>query len=246
MIRKMLVVAAAVAMPATALTAVTGTGIAGAAKAPVQSTVCALTGGVDFAAPGYSLDGSLSKKTTVKSQDHVTPTSGACGASADGLSGYASIISKITAPTNLCTNPGTVGVGDAPVCASATSKNKYWYNSTSSFLGSTASIDAIKSSLSKGVKAYNTGNKVTLNADNVAKILPNGVCGASGVGFQLSGSTSVTGLTYSLALCLTTDTGTGTSGTFLTDVLLANAGNTGITVASAGFGGNSALTFTKA
>jgi hypothetical protein len=29
-------------------------------------------------------------------------------------------------------------------------------------------------------------------------------------------------------------------------VLLANAGNTGITVASAGFGGNSALTFTKA
>ncbi len=55
MIRKMLVVAAAVAMPAGALagiTAVGGSSIAGAAAKVYATQACALTGSVTFASPG--------------------------------------------------------------------------------------------------------------------------------------------------------------------------------------------------
>lgn len=246
MLRKALVVAAAITLPVTAATAMAGAGVAGATKAPVQSTTCAIAGQVNFANPGYSHDGSLSKKSSVKAISHINPTSGACGAASDGLSGYATINAKITAATHLCSNPGTVGAGDADVCAMADSKNKYWYNTTGSFVTTNDALTAIQSSLVKGVKAYNTGNKVTLHADNVGKVLPNGACGAAGVGFDINGSTSVSGLTYDMLLCLTSDSGANTTGSFLTDVVASLGGDASIMVASGTFGGNSALTFTKA
>jgi hypothetical protein len=248
MIRKMLVAAAAVAMPATFLAAASGAGVAGATKAPVQSTTCGLSGSLTFAPGGLTVAGTASKHTTSKSQSHIQPTSGACGASSDGLSGYASIVSKIVATNGVCATDAS----PAPACSTAGNGYNYFYG-TPSFLTSHGADNIASSLHAKPVKAYNTGNKVTLNVSatavadgDVARIAPNGFCGTN-LGFKISGTTSVAGLTYVMHLCLVGDSGTGTSGTFLADAapMLVGA-NTGVVITGATFAGASDLEFTKA
>jgi hypothetical protein len=279
-IRKLLVVAASVAMPASMIagvTAVGSSGMAGAAVKVYTSTTCGLGGSVTFAAPGLSNGGTATKKTTSKSTALITPTSGACGATPlTGIGGYATIKAKITSATNPCwatlptytsktvytggtllsgvptgcdalgnaaaTDPGLSATG-----AKAGAKNVNYYDNASSFV--TAGVSSIVTSLGpKGVKAYDGGNKVTLNVgttggNTAGSILPGGACG-SDAGFSLTGSTSVPLLTYSLAVCLTTDTG-GSTGTFIVDELneISGADLTGV-ISAATVGGSSNLTFT--
>jgi len=241
MIRKMLVLAAAVAMPATAMAAVTaGTAAttAGAAAKVYTSTSCALSGSVTFAAPGLSHNGSLGKKATTISTSALTP-----GAILSGTGGCGSttVKSKVTsAATNCLTAPAPL----PPACASATAKLPYAYDTASSLASS--GVAGIVASLSKGIKLSDNGNKVTGTvtlAGTTAVV--GGACGAGNIGFNIAGNTNVTGLTYNVLLCITGDAGPGTSGAFGTDYLAAAGGNTTITIASGVYGGNSALTFVK-
>ena len=241
MIRKMLVIAAAVAMPAAALAAVTtvsASGVAGAAKT-YTSTSCNLTGSVTFAAPGLSYGGSLGKKSTVTSVSSVTPGAilsgtGGCGAT--------TITSKITTAATDCNVAPIPPATLPPVCASATTKLHYAYSNASNL--ATAGVSSIVASLGpKGIKLNDNGNKVTgaVTTLGTNSILPGGACG-SDIGFSLAGNTNVAGLTYTLNLCLVGDTGTGTSGGVFTDYQAAAGGNTAITIASATLSG-ATLTF---
>jgi len=240
MIRKMLVIAAAVAMPATAMAAVTtvgASGVAGAAKV-YTSTSCAVTGTVTFAAPGLSNAGSLGKKSKVTSTSAVTPGTILSGT---GGCGTTTVKTKIsTAATDCLTAPAPL----PGACAAATAKLHYAYSNASNL--ASAGVSSIVASLSKGLKLSDNGNKVTGTvtlAGTTAVV--GGACGTGNIGFQLAGSTNVTGLSYTLLLCLVTDTGTATTGAFGADYLAAAGGNTAITIASAGVSGASALTFVK-
>ena len=108
MIRKMFVIAAAVAMPAAAVagvSAIGGAGIASAKALPPVPTTCALTGTVTFAKPGLSYNGSITNKTTSMSKTAITPGGSVCGVKA--------IKSKIISATSVCATDPT----PAPICA---------------------------------------------------------------------------------------------------------------------------------
>ena len=243
MIRKLLVIAAAVAMPASALAAVTAvgsTGVAGAvaAKGKTYTTQsCTISGGVTFAAPGLSYAGSLSKKSTSESVSSAHATGTGCGS---GSSGVGVLTSKIVSDSTLCAG----AVSPPPACAGATSKLKYYYDNASSL--ATAGVSSIAASLSKGLKLYDNGNKVTaeVTVGGTSSVDPGGACGTN-VGFQLSGDTNIAGLTYDLLLCITGDTGTGTTGAFYTDYIGALEGSSAV-LATGIFGGASGLSFTEA
>ena len=243
MIRKLLVIAAAVAMPASALAAVTAVGSGGAAGAlamkgkTYKSQTCAISGGVTFATPGLSYTGTLSKKSTTKSVSSATATGTGCGS---GVSGAATLNSKIVSDSTLC----STAESPPPICADATSKLKYAYDTASSLASS--GVSSIVTSLSKGLKLYDNGNKVVaeVTESGTSAVDPGGDCGTN-VGFELSGDTSIAGLTYDLLLCITGDTGTGTSGAFYTDYIGALEGSSAV-LATGIFGGASGLTFTEA
>ena len=235
MIRKLVVVAAAVAMPAAIMagvSATTGAGIASAKALPPVAVTCNLTDTVTFAKPGLSYNGTLTNKTSEKSKSATSASPGnpaACPTKG--------IKNNITSTTSSCaTDPSP-----APACALASAKtlakDPYFYDTASSL--ATAGVSNIVSSLSPGVATTDNGTKVVLavTTGGTSSILPGGACGST-VGFHLSGAVNLaaggsTGLSYTLNICLTSDTGTGTSGTFFTDYAAAAGGNTGITIASA-------------
>ena len=251
MIRKMLVTAAAVTMSITTVgvASVAMSGEAGAAAKVYTSQTCAITGGVTFAAPGLSHNGVLGKKSTVKSVSAITATGAGCGTSGGTTT---SISNKIVTVATDCTVPATPPAVLPGACDSyvAGGKSKYAYDNASNL--ASAGVSSICTALSaKPIKAVDNGNKVNLlvnpNCSGVHSVVPGGICGATGLGFDLTGDTSVTGLTYEVLLCITGDTGTDTTNSFFTDYLSA-AGNPASTVviASGTFGGSSALTFVKA
>lgn len=234
---RMLLLAAAVAIPATAFaggTAIVGSAVAGAAKAPPVTTDCAITGLVTFTPPGLSYDGSLTKKSSVDTSADVTP-SGTCGTS--------EVKAKIVSTTDSCASPPS-GQSAAPVCADQTKKSGgNYYDSASSFTSDGTS--SIVSSLGpKGLKAEDNGNKVTLDVTSggTSEVYPGGACG-SAAGFALSGDTSYSGLTYTLDICLTGDTGANTTDNFVNDLLSADGGGDPV-IATATVGGSSTLDFT--
>jgi len=250
MIRKMLVIAAAVAMPAASIagiSAVAGSGIASAKGLPITAGVhtCDLTGSVTFAKPGLSHDGSVTNKLSVISKSAVTP-SGECGTKG--------IKNNITTTTTQC---GVTPLTDAPACtdplnAKNISKGKDRYFNTTSSLA-TGGVDSIVSSFSAaGIKAVLLGNNVVLTVgqtggNSVAPINPGGVCGVGNTGFALAGSTSVAGLTYVLNLCIVGDTGVATTGGFFADFLTSASGaNNALHISTGIFASPSQLIFTQA
>jgi len=251
MIRKMLVTAAAVTMSMTTVgvASVAMSGEAGAAAKVYTSQTCTISGGVTFAPPGLSHNGTLGKKSSVKSTSAITATGAGCGTSGGTTT---SISNKIVTQATDCTVPATPPATLPGACDTyvAGGTAKYAYDNASNL--ATAGVSSICSALSaKPIKAVNNGNKVSLivnpDCSGVNSVVPGGKCGATGLGFDLSGNTSVTGLTYEVLLCITGDTGTSTTNSFFTDYLGA-AGNAAspIVIASGTFGGSSALTFTKA
>ena len=240
MIRKMFVIAAAIAMPAAAMagvSAIGGAGIASAKALPPIPGSCALTGTVTFAKPGLSYNGSITNKTTSMSKTAITPGGSVCGVKA--------IKSKIISATSVCATDPT----PAPICAltpaKTLAKKPNFYDTASSL--ATAGVSSIVTSLAAGIPAVNNGTKVTLQvtAPNTSSILPGGVCGST-VGFALTGGVTNGGAnvtSYALNICLTGDSGTGTTGAFFTDFAAAAGGNTGITIAGATLGAGSTLTF---
>jgi hypothetical protein len=260
MIRKMLVIAAAVAMPVTAIAAVTTSGVAGAAKPAPVAGVVPITGTVTFAAPGLSAGGAITNKTVESAVSLITPTAG-------GIAGLTpkSIKSKIPSATTPCWStlpvysktapvggvlasgaPQTCDFGggaassDSPVVAADVKtaiKDQNYYDTSASFATSgTSSIVAALNA--KPIKLSDNGNNSALTVTGANSVLPGGACGGN-VGFQIDGTLTLVGIGHaSVLVCLTTDTGSNVTGDFFTDILGTTA-----TIATATVAGSSAVTF---
>jgi hypothetical protein len=261
MIRKLLVIAAAVAMPASALAAVTTIGVAGPAGAVAKvytSQTCALTGQVTFAKPGLSYNGSVSAATVSKAKSAATETGAGCGKITllDPTGTVNVSKSTITTASTDCNIPPVPPATLPGACANETLTKHYAYDYASALASS--GVSSIVSSLSAtGIHIVDNHNAVVgqVTSGGTSEVLPGTSCGTD-VGFELSGNALVAGvpvpgLTYDLLLCIVGDTGTsgpltsGTTGSFYNDYIAALGGNAGITIATGIFGGSSLLTFTK-
>jgi len=252
MIRKMLVIAAAVAMPATAMagiTAVGGAGIASAKALPPQAVTCTLSGTIAFPKGGLSKNGVITNKTTGTTKTAITPGGGLCGSKA--------IKSKITSATTACwstlpvltgkvvTSPGVlttdpnpphavtaaaaclVGATD-PSTMTATQvktaiKDQFYLGTLAGLLSGPSQILA---SLAGGVPAVDNGTKITLMPTAASSVVPGGSCGASEAGFAISGPVTGGGAVtaFAMNICLGADTGTNVGGTaFFSDFVAATA-----------------------
>ncbi len=243
MIKKILMVVSAIAMSmgTAAAVSVVGSGVAGAATPPPTTINCTESGAVTFAPPGLSAGGALSANTAVKTKASVTPTGSGCSGTAIGVT--------IASATTPC--PQTNGVpnsGDPSAClASKTSKGvttyaialkPNYYDTVGSFASSGVS-DLQAALQAKPLKTTVDSFKVALAYGSASAVYPGGVCG-SGVGFNLAGNVELNGVavgTYTDIICLTSDSGTGTTGNFVNDL-----GSSTATISTATIGGNSALT----
>ena len=220
MIRKLLLIATAVAMPVSAIAAVgISGGVAGAKTVNPAVITCSLSGTVNFASPGLSKNGSIST-----SKDSTTTTSiGATGTGCQNTPIASTITSK---STEKCKTPTSY-----PPCATAP-KNSYVYDSDASF--ETGGVANLVKALHKGISVTDTGVPVTLlvTAGGTSEIVPGGACG-SNVGFALTGTVKKSSPTanYTLNVCLTADSGPGTTGSFLGDL---TSGTGTIAVATVG------------
>jgi hypothetical protein len=211
MIRKMLMIAAAIAVPLAATAAVTvGTAtVAGATTLPIT---CKLGSGVvTFGSAGLTQNGTLTTATT--GAQTVSATSLNCGSNGTGTGKTFNITSANTAcagannPTSSCTGPTGYLVGYA--LSYATTATVLWQE-----------IPTLKFKI----------NGVTYKdkATSSAAIEPGGTCGLSGSGFSVKGHLTAPAVYNNaptkLSMCLDADTGTGTSGSFITDISSEIAG----------------------
>ena len=237
MIRKILVVTAAFAMPVAALTAVTTvatSGVAFAKGGTPEAMTCAQGGTVVFAKPGLSYPGSLTNKSTSETKATVTATGDAspCGTKA--------IKVDIKSPTTPCAGASS----PAPVCSTGnTTKDPNYYDNASGF-ASSSTLSDLATALANGLKTTDNGTKVTLayGSDAVSSS-----CASGTLGFEISGNVDLsngmaTGLTYTDNVCLAGDTGINTTGNFETDLFAdASSGPANNTIKTATIGGGSSL-----
>ena len=201
------------------------------------------TGTLTFQSPGVSAGGALSSATTVKSAVAITPTGTGC-------SGVA-IKESVPTATTLCPQTGGVpNPGDPAAClASKTSRgvttysiaSKPYYYDTQAQYSATSLSDLQAALAAKPLKTTVDNVAVVLAYGSVSQVDSGGVCGPD-VGYDLSGNAQVKGLTvatYTDTVCLSGDTGTGTSGDFSSDLSSPTA-----VIATAIVGGSSTLTVT--
>jgi hypothetical protein len=210
----MLVVAAAIAMPVSMVAIVGGAGVAGAKAAPPQALTCAVGGTVTFAGPGLSKNGSISASKTSTTTSVTNYTGTGCGApNTQNITSKSTKCPKVAAPaTGTCIKPN------------------YLYDTTTSFI--TGGTTDITKALKKGIATTDHGQAVTLKVSGATVIDPGGACGVNESGFSVTGTVKKATNTWTLTLCLGTDTGTNTNNSFTADLLLANGGNTSIVIAS--------------
>jgi hypothetical protein len=220
MIRKMLVIAAAISMPIAAVTAIGMTsGVAGAKTVvpPDPDITCTVSATVNFASPGLSQAGSI---TTAKTSDSTTTPTIFGGSGCSGGGGANTIASKNTKCAKKPPQPTS-----NPACA----PGYYGYDSWGDFTsGGTSSIQKALKNLDFTINGIAYETKTTGSAEIV-----NGVCGDE-VGFQITGTVKGPkqdkGQTSTLTACLgsISGTGLGTETTF-EDAVIGQQG----TVASA-------------
>jgi hypothetical protein len=206
MLRKILLLAAAVALPVGILTLAVSGGVASASK-PVNGPVgCSISAKVTFASPGISNSGSESTKTTsTTSTADETLTNGetACSGTGKAL--------KITSASTECTGNGEPSSN--PACTTGGKKQEYGYNSWNNYettgtssLGSITSLAFTINSIKYTVVPSSSGPTSCTDAS-----VPGGV----EVGFKFTGSVSKptqdAGQSATLIACLGATTGTGTS-----------------------------------
>jgi hypothetical protein len=209
MMRKLLMVAAAIAMPlgtvavASVTSSVATSGVAGATTLSLTCKLPAST--VTFTAPGLTDNGAVT--TSSKSKTKTAAGSLNCGAAGTGSIAAQTIKSKNT----LCVGNNNPIPGCTPT--------SYVYDSAAGYSGSS-------STLWQSLPTYTFvgGSKGTLTVTNTssAAINPGGKCGATEAGFKIVGHVSspsgYAGNAAQLIACLSTDTGPNTSGDFLTDI----------------------------
>jgi hypothetical protein len=219
MMRKMLLIASAIAIPlgAIGVTAVAGSTMAGASNNTLLNITCHLSGAtVTFAAPGLSANGTVSPNptsTTTTSAQTLT-----CGTAGNGTSPGLSIVSASTP----CTGTNTPITG----CA----LGLFVQDSTAGFSSSGGTLAASIPKIKFTIGATTYVSKTTSSAGLV--------CTGGELGFVLKGklkspAAHVNELTKVTA-CLGTDTGTNTTGMFTNDF-----GAAGVTIATANLAADS-------
>lgn len=214
MLRKMLLIASAVAIPmgATAVTAVAQSGTAGAT--PLAITCKVTTGTVTFAAPGLSQNGSFEAAST--STATTSTVKYKCTPPAAGVVGTTKPLSIVTASTQ-CLGTDNPVVG----CTSG----QYNYDNAGAFAGNASTLwsDIGTLKIKIGATTYTTN----LQSSTLAT-----TCASGEVGFNLKGKLTApsahAGETSKLTTCLSGDSGPGTTGSFVNDL-----GQPGITIVSA-------------
>jgi hypothetical protein len=212
MIRKMLVIAAAVAMPVSVIAAVGGTsGVAGAKPGPPDPGVtCTIGATVTFATPGLSTNGQVG--TGVKTTDTTVSGETLGGAGCVGSSSINPIVSKTVKcvkdePGQPTSNPGCDGV-----------KGTVGWDSWGDYAATgTASI------LKDVKKLYFTINNIAYETKNTSAADVG--CAGGEVGFQINGTVASPkndkGQTDVLTACLGTVTGSSLLGPDFQDNLFA-------------------------
>ena len=204
-----LLLAAALVMPVTTVTAIAATsGIASA-----STTTCTINATVAFAAPGLTQGGTDGGPTAKVTSTSVTGTALSCtgGISGSGSLGALSIISKSTK----CKGPG------APVAVCA-AKGDYAYGSIAQF--ATAGSTLTKQKAIKKLKFTINGVQYE-SKTSAAQEVVGGSCGSE-VGFELQGSLLLPKAlkhTNTVAFaCLGNDSGPNTTGNFGNDLGVSN------------------------
>lgn len=261
MMRRIALVAVAATMPMAAATAVAvaGSGLAGAAKPPPGPITCSQTGSVTFAKPGLSDGGALTTKSSVTTKSAVTPTGTGC-------SGSPSKLNIVTSTTPCPQTNGVPNSGDPQSCLQSKTNGKgvttyeiakkpNYYDTVGDFASSGGSDLEAALAASGGLSTKDNGNKVLLaynGSGSVSEVL-GGACGSQTdgnpiVGFDITGPVTEngasTGLNYDDLVCITSDTGTGTTGDFYGDLTTAAGGGSDV-ISSGVLGGNSTLTITS-
>jgi len=229
MIRKMLVVAAAAAMPLASLALVSTTSsVAGAAGLPITDTVCSsVSGSVNFDPPGLSTNGQLSAvKGTSTTTTGVSSISGCNNLFVTGAVGTTGSLpgNNLVSKYSKCTGAGT----PVPECIS----KQYYFDSTAGF--ASAGGSTIKKALGKPAFTF---EGVALSGKTT--VVHEVSCGGVDIGFSLTGTvkskTPKTAGFFQFVACLHSDSGPGTTGNFLTDL---NDNTNTKTIASATIGGS--------
>jgi len=205
MIRKMLVIAAAISMPVGLVVASAGTAGAKKVKPPPDPAVtCTVSGTVNFAAPGISKDGSVTTLKKTVTTTSATTFGGGCTAGSGGAGN--TILSKAVkcdkhtaGQTKPATSPST-----NPACEPGMSGYGSWANFTS---GGTASIQKALKKLNFSIDGIAYQTKTTGSAEVIG-----GAC-SNEVGFQITGTVKAPkqdkGQTSTLTACLGAITGSG-------------------------------------
>ncbi len=206
MIRKMLLVAAAIAMPVGVVAITGGTAGAGSPTPPDPAVTCTVSATVTFAPPGISKPGSITTSKTTTSSTSTTTFGGT------GCTGSAPA-NTITSKATKCSKKTPGMPSSNPACT----PGNYGYDSWANFTGGgTASLQKSLKKLSFTVNSIAYSTKTT----GASTILPGGLCGGSEAGFQLVGTVKGPkqdkGQTATLNACFGAITGTGlTSSTFV-------------------------------
>ncbi len=204
MIRKLLVVAAAIAMPVSVVAVTGATAGAKVVVPPDPAITCSVNATVNFAAPGISTPGSVSASktsTTTTTSESFGKVSG--GHACTGTAAGNTIVSKSVK----CAKKGP-----QPSSNSACVPGEYGYGSWANFENSgTASIQKALKHLSFTINGIAYSSK-TASAATVA----GGACGSE-AGFQLTGAISAPkqdkGQSVVLLACLGASTGPGITST---------------------------------
>ncbi len=220
MLRKFLLIAAAVAIPmgATAVTAVVQTGTAGPAGATALAITCKVTSGTeDFASPGLSSGGSFESAST--STATSTTVKYNCGSAGTGKTNPIAI----TTASTQCTGTNTPVAG----CTSG----QYNYDSVAGFASTASTLWSDIGTLK--IKIGATSYQETLTASSIAL-----TCASGEAGFNIKGKLTApaahAGEPMKVTVCLGSDTGPGTTGNFANDL-----GAPGVTIATAAIAADS-------
>ena len=218
MLRKMLLIASAVAIPlgatavTTGFTAVAESGTAGAAALAITCKVT--TGTVNFATPGISANGSVqaaSTSTTTTSTVKYKCTPPATTV-ANGTTKPLAIVSNATP---------CVGLNN-PIAGCAT--GMYTYDSTGDFAAASSTLWQTIGTLSIKIGAVTYKANLTSSAATL--------CTGGEVGFNIKGKLTAlaahAGESVKDTICLGADTGVGVTGSFTADI-----GQPGVTIATA-------------
>ena len=232
MFRKMLVIAAAVAMPASAfagVSAIAASGVAGAT--PIVATAnCKIGGSVTFGAGGISEGANVTTATTSTSTSALTKLTGStasCQSTTETI--------KVIQPTQKCSVTTLAAIPSGALAGYTPGHTKFplcvahaTYSQSNSGWGFAGGVKksgvyvsttgGIKTALHAGIKYKDNGVLLTLLVSTVAAVNPGGACG-SDAGFTFTGTVSGASTHHwSTKLCLAGDTGTATTNSFINDL----------------------------